>query len=129
MTSVEPIKGAQFTFLNFLWKQVGDIRELQKKGLFYEALTQTIDLIDYLPEDFQGKLKFQEKAKKIKTELDKIRDEIISVDEFTDMIDRIDCLDEFSEGQLKTFVAELSSKLDLKGYMEKKPSPIERGSV
>lgn len=127
--SVQPIKGAQFTFLNFLWKQIGDIRELQKSGLFYEALRQTIDLIDYLPKDFQNKFEFQQKAKKISKELDEINNGVESVDEYTHMVDRLEALDNYSKGKLKEFIAELSIRLDEKGYEEKKSSPIERGTV
>lgn len=127
--SIQPIKGAQFTFLNFLWKEIADIRALQKNGFFYEGLRQTIDLIDYLPNDFQNRFEFQKRAKKISEELDDINDGIESVDEYTHMVDRVDKLDEYSRPKLKEFIAALSSKLDEKGYHEKKPSPIERGAV
>jgi len=128
MVEVEAIKGAQFNFLSFLWKQITDIRELQKRGYYYEALVQALDLIDYLPQDFQDKLKFQQKAQKIAERISQIDRDAEGVDAYTQMVDSLSSLDEHAKTVLKDFMADLCVKLDAKGYMEKRPSEVERGS-
>lgn len=121
-SDVEPMKGAEYTFLHFLWKQIDEIRELQKKRYFQEALVQAIDLIDYLPNDFQDKLKFQEKAQKIAEEIDEIESNAEGVDTYTTMVSSLGDLDAYAKTVLKDFMAKLCIKLDAKGYMEKPPA-------
>jgi len=129
MPEVEPIKGAQLNFLSFLWKQITDIRELQKKRYFQEALVQAIDLIDYLPEDFQNKLEFQQKAQKISEKIREIESNAEGVDIYSQMVGSLGALDDYAETVLKGFMADLCVNLDAKGYMEKRATKIERGSV
>jgi len=116
---VEPIRGTQFTFEKFLWREIAEIRDFQNMNYHYEALKRLLSLIDYLPRDFQITLKFQEKAKKIEKEMRRISDNATGVDAFTQMVDSLDALDGYAETVLRSLLSDLCLKLDKKGYMEK----------
>lgn len=118
---IEPIRGTQFTFEQFLWREIAEIRDFQNMNQHYEALKRLLSLIDYLPRDFQITLKFQEKAQKIEKEIRKISDNVEGVDTYTQMVGCLDELDNYAEGVLKSLLSELCLKLDKKGYMEKPP--------
>ena len=123
---VEPIKEAQFTFVNFLWKEISLIREFQRQGLYYDALVYAIDLIDYLPNDFQETLEFQKKAKKIAQEIGEITPKQGYL--YRQKIDISQKRNIISKPKLKTFMADLCLNLDKKGYLEKKGYPVEHGN-
>ena len=116
---IEPIRGTQFTFEKFLWREIAEIRDFQNMNQHYEALKRVLTLIDYLPRDFQITLKFQEKARKIEKEVKKISGNAVGVDAYTQMVDRLDDLDYYAETVLRSLLSELCLKLDRKGYMEK----------
>jgi hypothetical protein len=116
---IEPIKGTQFTFEKFLWREIAEIRDFQSMNQHYEALKRLLTLIDYLPRDFQITLKYQEKARKIEKELNKISGNAVGVDAYTQMVDRLDDLDYYAETVLRRLLSELCLDLDRKGYMEK----------
>lgn len=115
---IQPIKDVQFTYSSFLWKDLAGIRELQKNGEYYSALWDLLDLIDWLPEDFQDKMEFQKKAKQIRQQLENIKtNRILPIQQDNDLEiqkNRISCI------ILKKIIPELSKSLDRKGYMERK---------
>jgi hypothetical protein len=116
---IEPIRGTQFTFERFLWREIAEIRDFQNMNQHYEGLKRLLTLIDYLPRDFQITLKFQEKAQKIEKEMRRISDNATGVDAFTQMVDSLDALDGYAETVLRSLLSDLCLKLDKKGYMEK----------
>ncbi len=127
MAEIEQIKGVQFNFVSFVWKEISKIREYQEQGQYARALKALIDLIDYLPKDFQETMKFREKAKNVLKELRVIHTGSYQIDSFLSYVDSRNNLNDFAEDVLKDFISELSIKLDAKGYMEKKGGPVEHG--
>jgi len=127
MAEVEAIKGAQFNFVSFIWKEISKIREHQTAQEYSRALKDLIELISYLPKDFQETLKFKEKAQKTLTEMQQVNDNSSDADAYQTIISRHDSLNTYAETNLRSFISELCLKLDAKGYMEKRGGPVEHG--
>lgn len=122
---VEPIKDARSPFVGFLWSEIAVIRQLQRQRYYYEALVYIVDLIDYLPLDFQVTFKFQDKGKETLTKTDNIT--ITQVYNTLQRVERDEKRNKLAKPLLKSFISELCRMLDKKGYMEQKGASIEYG--
>lgn len=127
MAEVEAVKGVQFNFVSFIWKEISKIREHQTSGEYARALKDLLELISYLPKDFQETLKFQEKAQKQLTQLQNIRQNTSESDDYMTALAIHYDQNAYAETSLRDFISELCLKLDQKGYMEKRGGPMEHG--
>lgn len=123
---VDPIKNAQFGFLNFLWLEMKAVREKQKLGEYYTALNWLMSFISYLGEDFQKKLGFKERVERIKSEIAKLHP--TGCDEIHRIINYKKMLNDFAKVELDKLITDLSFAYDKKGYYEIKGPKVEYGS-
>lgn len=109
-------KGFQFKYENFLWIEIHEIRKIQREGNHARALQYALSLVDYLADEI--KKEFRDKAKKIGATLRSIRGRGPS--QFVQAIKRNEARQLYAMTVLPSFIDELTSMLDKRGYMEKK---------
>ena len=123
--NIQPIKNAQFGFLNFLWLDMKGIREKQKEGEYLTALLWLMDFMSYLPDDFQNKLGFLKRVEEINRKIDKIKPAGTTPEEAHARFKRQ--LNDFARVELNNFLIQLSLAYDRKGYYEIKGPQVEHG--
>ncbi len=127
-TQVEPMKNAQFGFLNFLWLEMRAVREKQKEGDHLTALLWLMEFVDYLGDDFQNKLGFQEKVKEIRGKLEKMKPRGTTLEDAHVRFKRQ--LNEFARVEYRKLLIALSLAYDQKGYYEIRFSvPTRKGDL
>jgi hypothetical protein len=115
------VKGVSFNYLQFLWNSIGTIKRTHDQGDFSGALRLATELIGYLPQSI--KEEFKEKAAKIDYSLNQIKTgSIPQIRKIPDFylrgIFKNRLLQNYGNIALKTFIDELTTKLDKIGYME-----------
>lgn len=125
MSYEEQIRGTEFKYSSFLWKNIDKIREAETQGTPATALNLAITLIPYLPNAI--KEKFDGRAKKIESDMQYLVKEVKerSTDLFSQGVVTNRVLQKYAKVKLAQFVDELCGELDQRGYMEKKPLRVE----
>lgn len=124
MSKVEQVKGVQFNYVNFLWKGISKIWDLQQQGDHITGVEVAINFVDYLPEDIQNKHEFQKKAQEMQTRVKLARKTVNHSDIFITNVSRNRYLQNVAKQLLKDFVRELCVLLSKRGYMEKVSKPV-----
>ena len=88
------------------------------------ALKYALGLVDYLADEI--KQKFRDKAKKIKAHMQQIEAGTQGPYAFNRSLNRNRALQSYAFKMLPTFIDELSTMLDQRGYMEKKSMRLKR---
>lgn len=119
--AVVKVKGVSFNYLQFLWSQIGQIRQQQAKGNPAGAMGLMTGLIDYLPDSI--KEKFRDRARRIQEIMNQISSgslpQIQKIpDYYTKGIYKNRLLQLFSNEAFQSFVDDLTSQLNRLGYME-----------
>lgn len=120
---VKIVKGVQFNFVNFVWKEVAYIREKERDGNYALALEVACSLIDYLPIAFKKSMQ-PEADNHLKT-MENLRQNVKGMDTFTRHIVAQRTLQNYARINLQKFMRELSDFLDKSGYMEKRDDTAE----
>lgn len=119
--SVVRVKGVSFNYLQFLWSQIGQIRQQQAAGNFKGAMALCVSFISYLPDSMKDK--FRAKAEHIYMVMNAIQaGNLEQIQEIPDYyirgIYKNRLLQFYSSEALKTFIDEMTSMLNQLGYME-----------
>lgn len=125
MAEVEKIKGVQFNYVNFLWKALSKIWELQFEGNYAKALKTATDLIIYLPNAI--KKKFRDRIAKINENMRLISQNTDGPSLFVKSVSRNRILQRYARTALNSFMDDLCTELDQRGYMEKVAPQIPHG--
>jgi len=123
MTMTERVKGVQFNFVNFLWKEISYIRDLEKSGNYARALQALCSLITYAPEGI--KKEFREEAKKNSAKLRTTRGRGPS--RFVQNIKRNEARQLYALSVFNDFMDRFCTTLDKRGYMEKVGPQVDEG--
>ena len=115
----EQIRGTEFKYSSFLWKNVDIIRQAELAEKPAEALTAAITLIPYLPNGI--KKKFKGRADEIEEDMQYLTKEVKerSTDLFSRGVVTNRVLQKYAKVALARFVDELCDELDKRGYMER----------
>ena len=119
------IRGAEPPYLSFLWREIAKIREAETEGDYAIALQRATSLIAYLPKAI--KEKFDRKAEEITKALEVLNMNVQGTDIHTTSIIKHRTIQQTSRTLLAEFIYELTSELDSRGYMERKPPEIPTG--
>ena len=115
--SEKKIHGAEFKYVDFLWKEIAKIRDCQTSGDLPQALRLATSLISYLPVAIKNK--FRKPAKEIEKDIRNILTKVEGVDFHTTQMARNKALRQYAAEVLDSFMDEISTVLDKRGYMEK----------
>lgn len=125
MSTIEQIRGVQYNYVNFLWRELGKIREAETEGNYAVALERATTLIPYLPDGI--KKKFTEKARNIATAINFLANNLEGSDIFTTNMAKNRAVQRGARVLLERFVNQLASALDKRGYMEMRGRHIPEG--
>ena len=117
MSTVERVKGVQFNYVNFLWKELAYARDLEKTGDYARALRVLISLMPYLPRGIKDK--FKDRAKKIQEAIQQIEAGAQGPYAFNRSLNRNRDLQTYAFTVYRGFMDDLGSELDKRDYMEK----------
>ena len=123
MSTVERVKGVQFNYVNFLWKEIAYARDLEKTGDYAHALRVLISLMPYLPRGIKDK--FKDRARKIQETIQKIEADTQGPYAFNRSLNRNRQLQIYAYAVYHNFMDDLASELDKRGYMEKVSRPVD----
>lgn len=115
------VKGVSFNYLQFLWGGIGQIRQQQSQGNFSGSMEMLSQFLDYLPDSM--KEEFRDRAKNISLIMSAIRaGSIPQIQKIPDLyirgIYKNRLLQTYSHQALSSFMNDMTSKLNLLGYME-----------
>lgn len=115
------VKGVSFNYLQFLWGGIGQIRQQQSQGNFSGSMEMLSQFLDYLPDSM--KEEFRDRAKKISSIMKIIKaGSLTQIQEIPDLyirgIYKNRLLQTYSHEALSSFMNDMTSKLNLLGYME-----------
>jgi hypothetical protein len=118
---VRKVKGVSFNYLQFLWGNYALIRKAQAEGDIPKALKLAATLVDYLPSAL--KTEFQKRADQILESMNIISaGNIKQLQDIPDIFLRraakIRILNNYSYLALRSFVNDMSTELQKRGYME-----------
>jgi len=113
------VKGFQFKYENFLWLEIAEVRKLERDKDYALALQYAISLVKYLPDGI--KEKFEERARKIRADLRELTANVQAPSLFVKGVVKNRRAQKYTKLALDSFIRDLSSELDKRGYMEKKP--------
>lgn len=125
MAETEQVKGVQFNYVNFLWREIGIARDQQNMGNHRGALRLLITLVPYLPKGIKDQ--FRLKAAKIMEKMRKIESNVQGSTFLMRRIARNREATLYAKRVFEEFVDELSSALDKRGYMEKTRKKLPEG--
>lgn len=115
---VEQVRGVNASYISFLWREIGIIRDSERKGDYASALAQVTTLIPYLPNGI--KAEFRQKAKTIQDTLKIMSKLKLGTDIFTNNLHKHRLMQTVARILLSKFLDELSTNLDKRGvYMER----------
>jgi len=110
-------RGFENTYQNFVWKELGIIRELERAGEYYEALAFSVSLLKYLQPEVREK---QEKhAKTLLLQVKETVRQIGGRDFFTNQLAKNRVAERLGREYLEEVIGELTSQLAGRAYMEK----------
>lgn len=118
VAEIKQVKGVQFNFVNFLWKEMVAIRELERSGNYLEALRAAVSLIKYLPESFKKSL--EKKADTYRESLAWIEANMQGIDQFNTRFVRHRAMQQYASLALPDLMDDLSKFMDESGYMERR---------
>ena len=125
MSTVERVKGVQFNYVNFLWKEIAYARDLEKTGDYARALRVLISLMPYLPRGIKDK--FKDRARKIQETIQQIEANSEGPYAFNRSMNKNRRLQIYAYAVYHKFMDDLASELDKRGYMEKVGPQIPTG--
>lgn len=112
------VKGFQFKYENFLWLEIVEVRKLERDKDYALALQYAISLVKYLPDGI--KEKFEERSRKIRADLRELTANVQAPSLFVKGVVKNRMAQKYTKLALDSFIRDLSSELDKRGYMEKK---------
>lgn len=117
MAETVHVSGVQFNYVNFLWKEIGEIRREHRSGYVVHALKLLTTLIPYLPKDIQKR--FSKRTAKIEEELDNLLKTVKGTSILDRHLKRNRAARIFAFIQLPKLLSDVSRMLDKRGYMER----------
>lgn len=127
MAATERVRGVQFNYVNFLWKEIAWIKEMEKQGQYQEGLQSLIDLLHTLPKNVFDK--FTDPVSVIHKDIAflrfKVRD--VALDWFNRIVLEKKVIQKYARMALTSLLREVCNELDKRGYMEKVSPDVEEG--
>lgn len=127
MALTEKVKGVQFNYVNFLWKEIAWIEEKQKEGNFALGLQALVDLLYTVPKNIYDQ--FKDKVERINREMAWLRLKVRqdAIDQFNLWVLEPKVLNRYAAGELPVLIREVCNCLDSRGYMEKTSPEVPEG--
>lgn len=121
------VKGVQFNYVNFLWKEISWITEMEKQGEYHQALRSLLDLFNRLPKEIFGKV--QDQAIRIPKEIAFLRLQVKmrAIDSFNRRVVERRVLNVYARGTLRVMMRNFSDILDKRHYFEKTSPEVPTG--
>lgn len=110
-------KGFESPYEQFLWKELSIIRELEREGLYAQAIRCAVSLLKYLHPAVRKK--HEKQGKRILSELNHTINNTTGADIFTSLLNKNAAAQQLGERFLDEFVTEMSNSLGNRAYMEK----------
>jgi len=128
MAAVQKVKGVQFNYVNFLWKELARIRDLEVQKEYVAAFHLSMSLMKYLPNDIQAK--FTKDIENYRNVMRAIPEKVRSqaIDRFNADIRINDISQQYANKRLELFLSDVCKMLDKKGYMEKTAPIVPEGT-
>lgn len=121
------VRGVQFNYINFFWKEISWIGEMMKRGEYLQALEAWITLLNNTPvEIYQN---FETDIKNIPKEVAFLRawNKKRAIDHFNCLILTRNALIRYAKQRLPILQRRLSNIADKRQYFEKTSYPVPRG--
>jgi len=127
MALTEKVKGVQFNYVNFLWKEISWVEDQQKKGNFALGLQALVDLLYTVPKNIYDQ--FKDKIERINREMAWLRVKVRqdAIDQFNLWVLEPKVLNRYAARELPVLIREVCSVLDVRGYMEKTSPEVPEG--
>lgn len=126
-TSGSTVKGVQFNYVQYVWKSISRIDDMEMTGNHYEALKALLRLLNTVPKDIYEM--FDKEVTAIKEALAKKRVGAASrgIDWFNKYVVTQRDLNTYAAIVLPDLKRAVCSELDRRGYMEKRSPEIPHG--
>ena len=127
MALTEKVKGVQFNYVNFLWKEISWVEDQQKKGNFALGLQALVDLLYTVPKDIYDQ--FKDKVERLNREMAWLRLKVRqdAIDQFNLWVLEPKVLNRYAARELPVLIREVCNVLDKRGYMEKTSPEVPEG--
>jgi hypothetical protein len=127
LATTEKVKGVQFNYVNFLWKEISWVEEKQKEGNFALGLQALIDLLYTVPKDIYEQ--FKDQMERIQREMAWLRVKVRqdAIDQFNLFVLEPKVLNRYAARELPVFIRAVCNVLDKRGYMEKTSPEVPEG--
>lgn len=127
MALTEKVKGVQFNWVNYLWKELSWIEEQKKKGSFAVGLQALLDLLHVAPKHYYDK--FEKEIKRLQAEMAWIRVNVrhLAIDQFNWWVLEPKKMNEYAAIELPPLLRDFCNSLDAQDYMEKKAAEVPEG--
>jgi len=110
-------RGFESPYEQFLWKELTIIRECEREGKYYQALSYVISLLNYISPQIRKQL--AEEGKSIMNRVNYVINKKKSFDYYNTLLERNRIAKLLGQQYLEKFLAILSNSLAERLYMEK----------